>query len=131
MRTGPFAWLLLPAALLMSAPAFTAESAYDKVAAATRMQYSNNAVKCRSTKAEQRAVCMKLARAGAHAALDRTYGDAVAGAKANYARTAARCKTMPGAERRRCLRAARAERAIALGKAEEIRSAPLAMGMSN
>ncbi len=80
---------------------------------------------------EERVNCTKAARAGAHAALDRTYSDAVAGAKANYSRTAAYCKTMPGAERRRCLRAAKTERAIALGKAEEIRSAPLAMGMSN
>jgi hypothetical protein len=37
---------------------------------------------------------------------------------------------MNHAEHHRCLKAARAERAMALGRAEEIRSAPLAMGVN-
>ena len=118
----------MPAALLMAAPVFAAETAYDKAAAAARARYADNAAKCRKLEPGPRASCMKLAKAGAHAALDKTYSDAITAAKTTYARTAARCKALPGAERRRCLRIARSEREIALGKAEEIRSAPLAMG---
>ena len=124
-------WLFLPFACLLATHAFAAENPYDRAAAAARTQYKVNAAKCRDPDPEARAACLKLAKAGAHAALSRTYGDAVASAKAVYARSSARCKPMSVAERRRCLHIARAERNIALGKAEEIRSAPLAMGPSN
>lgn len=124
-------WLLLPVACLLALHALAAENLYDRAAAAARMQYKDNAAKCRDPNPEARATCIKLAKAGAHAALSRTYGDAVASAKATYVRASARCKPMSVTERRRCLRIARAERTIALGKAEEIRSAPLAMGPSN
>lgn len=128
MRSGLVAWLSLPAALFVSAQLVAAESTYDSAAAATRAEYAANAAKCRSLTGGARINCMKLAKAGAHAALSRTYGDAVEGAKAAHARTASKCKAMNGGERRRCIKAARAERAMALGKAEEIRGAPLAMG---
>jgi hypothetical protein len=121
-------WLLLPAALLLAAPVFAAESAYDKAAAGARARYTYNAAKCRNLDPAPRASCIKLAKAGAYAALNKTYSDAISAARTTYARTTARCKALPGAERRRCLRVARSEREMALGKAEEIRSAPLAMG---
>jgi hypothetical protein len=73
---------------------------------------------------------MKTAKAQARAALGHTYADAVSAAKVAYAGAAAKCKPMNGIEHHRCLKAARAERAMALGRAEEIRSAPLAMGMN-
>jgi hypothetical protein len=128
MRSALPLWFLLPAALLLAAPVCAAETAYDKAAAAARARYTDNASKCRNLDAAARASCIKVARAGARAALNRTYSDAIAAAKTTYARTAARCKALPGGERRRCLGTARSEREMALGKAEEIRSAPLAMG---
>lgn len=128
MRSALSLWLLLPAALLLAAPAFAAENAYDKAAAAARARYADNASKCRKLEPAARASCIKIAKAGARAALSKTYSDAVTAAKTSYARNAARCKAIPGVERRRCLRMARSQREIALGKAEEIRSAPLAMG---
>ena len=119
---------MVPAALLFSDQATAGAAAYDKEAAATRVRYADSATKCRNLSVRARANCLKLAKEGAHAALNRTYGEAGADAKAAYARSTARCKAIPGPERRRCLRSARAEREMALGKAEEIRSAPLAMG---
>lgn len=127
MRSALPPWLLLPAALLLATPVFAAETAYDKAAAAARARYTDNAAKCRGLDPAPRANCIKLAKAGAYAALNKTYGDAITAARTTYTRTASRCKALPGAERRRCLRIARSEREMALGKAEEIRSAPLAM----
>jgi hypothetical protein len=127
----PSRWLFLPVACLLASHVLAAENLYDRAAAAARAQFKENAAKCRSPNPEARAACLKLAKAGAHASLDRTYNEAIASAKATYARSSARCKPLGANERRRCLRIARAERNIALGKAEEIRSAPLAMGPSN
>ncbi len=127
MRCRSLLWLCLPAAMLLAGPATGAAAVYDKEAAATRARYTENAKKCRKLAPAARAACLELERVGAHAALNRTYDEALVDANAAYARTTARCKTLPGPERRRCLRAARGERSTAIGKAEEIRSAPLAM----
>lgn len=120
--------MALIAALILSAQTLAAGStAYDEAAAAARTEYRNNVAKCRGTPGGGRN-CIKLAKTAAQARLSGTYSDAVAGAKAAYASTAARCRSMSTGQHRRCMKTARAERAMALGKAEEIRSAPLAMG---
>lgn len=131
MRSGLLVWSLLGATALWATHAPAAPTAYDKAAAAARTQYAANAAKCRKHPAVERQNCLKLAKEGARASLAGTYSDAVASAHAAYARTVKRCKTQPSTDRRRCLRNALNERSIALGKAEEIRSAPLAMGINN
>jgi len=105
-------------------------SAYDAYAAATRAEFSARVAHCRKLSGAARLNCTKAAKAQARAALGHTYSDAVAAAKAAYASASARCKPMNHAEHHRCLKAARAEREMSLGRAEEIRSAPLAMGVN-
>ena len=81
-------------------------------------------------KGTARANCAHDARAAARTTLARTYNEALAAAKSDYASDARRCKRIKSSDRRGCLAAAREEYRMALGRAEEIRSAPLAMGPS-
>ena len=107
----------------------SASTAYDTAAAATRSAYSVKAKHCRLEASAARVACIKAAKAEAQGALGQTYAQAVAAAKTAYAGATAKCKPLNRAEHRCCLSSAKAERRMALGRAEEIRAAPLAMGV--
>ena len=110
------------------AAAVAAASVYDQSAAAIRTEYRKRVAECRKPSTASRASCVKLARIHAQAALEKTYEAAMAGAKAEYAGATAKCRQIKRTEHRHCMKSATAEHRMALGRAEEIRSAPLAMG---
>ena len=108
--------------------AVAAASVYDQSAASIRTEYRKRVAECRKPSTASRASCVKLARIHAQAALEKTYEAAMAGAKAEYAGATAKCRQVKRTEHRHCMKSATAEHRMALGRAEEIRSAPLAMG---